>query len=95
MLEYLQKKKKDIYKLRFKYTENGYKWEVHAHTGVGNGQFWVIKREIISNAIIIKYQEFLNRNNCIRGHIWYDAITNQKAGTITDTEKLIFKERTF
>lgn len=87
--------------VEFRYSENGFRWEVRAHTeipnspGVGNGQVWVIKREIISDGTFDTYQEFLSDNNWVRGYIWYDLIRKQKAGIITESEKLILKNGHF
>ncbi|MFH7012321.1 hypothetical protein ACHRV5_10640 [Flavobacterium sp. FlaQc-52] len=95
------KEKNGYLQVEFRYTENGYKWEVRAHTeipnspGVGNGQVWVIKREIISDGTFAPYQEFLSGDDWIRGYIWYDLISKQKSGIITDGEKLILKNGHF
>ncbi|WP_158728097.1 MULTISPECIES: hypothetical protein [unclassified Flavobacterium] len=51
--------------------------------GVGNGQVWVVKREIVRDGTFIPYQEFLSGNEWIRGVDWYGFIGKQKAGIIT------------
>jgi len=87
--------------VEFRFTENGHKWEVRAHTeipnspGVGNGDVWVVKRQIISDGTFQPYQEFLSNDEWIRGNVWFGLIDKQKNGTITEAEKSILKNGHF
>ena len=64
-------------------------------SGLGNGNVWVIKKQIISDGTFKPYQEFLSGEDWIQANVWFDLIAKQKAGTISEAEKLILKNGHF
>jgi hypothetical protein len=86
----------------FKFRDNTFKYVVRAHTeipnvpfGAGQGSVWRVERTIINDGTITTYSEHLCGTDWIRGHLYYDAITNQRLGTATPLEIKILNDSHF
>ena len=52
-------------------------------------------QETLRSGTFKPYQEFLSGEDWIQANVWFDLITKQKAGTISEAEKLILKNGHF
>ncbi|KRD63490.1 hypothetical protein ASE40_21605 [Flavobacterium sp. Root935] len=92
----------DHLQVYFKFRDNTFKYVVRAHTeipnvpfGAGQGSVWRVERTIINDGTITTYSEHLCGTDWIRGHLYYDAITNQRLGTATPLEIKILNDSHF